>query len=147
MSRISRDEMFMRIAHVVALRGTCNRAQVGAVLVTGNRVVSIGYNGSLPGEPHCDDIGHMIVDNHCVRTVHAEVNAIDFAEEHDWGPGNLFTLYVTHMPCYDCCKKIADSYLSITRVVYDVPYGSLEDQDDKIALLNERGINLAQYSL
>lgn len=99
MSRISRDQMFMQIARVVAQRGTCDRARVGAVLVDSrNKVVSIGYNGSPHGEPHCDEEGHLLFNNHCIRTIHAEENCFD-------GIGYMngrYTLYVTHYPCEKC---------------------------------------------
>jgi dCMP deaminase len=70
------DTYFIRIAKEVSSRATCNRAAVGAVIVKDNRILSTGYNGSPAGEPHCLDVGCDIVDNQCVRTVHAEANAI-----------------------------------------------------------------------
>lgn len=122
--RISRDEMFMRIAHVVAERGTCPRAKVGAVLVDKyNRIRSIGYNGSPPNKPHCEDVGCDIQDGHCKRSIHAEINAIKFARfltgpyEYDIG----YTLYVTHRPCDNCKEQIIRNG-RIQRVVYDIPY-------------------------
>ncbi len=70
--RPSWDSYFMKIAEDVALRSTCDRAMVGAVLVREKHIISTGYNGSPAGLEHCDDIGHLMVDGHCVRTVHAE---------------------------------------------------------------------------
>jgi len=74
------DEYFLTIAEVVSRRSTCPRARVGAVIVSlDNRILATGYNGSSLGEPHCDDVGCLVVDGHCQRTLHAEVNAIAFA--------------------------------------------------------------------
>lgn len=134
MSRISRDQMFMEIAQIVAKRGTCDRAQVGALLIINGRIVSIGYNGSKPGEAHCDDIGHKYVNGHCIRTIHAEINCIMFAYDYVVnvtradGSCRDATLYVTHLPCDNCCKYIADHnardypYFKIKRVVYGKAY-------------------------
>lgn len=81
--RPSWDEYFTGIAEAVAQRATCNRAKVGAVLVSADhRILATGYNGSAPGEPHCIDVGCDVVDDHCQRTQHAEVNAVAFAARH-----------------------------------------------------------------
>lgn len=78
--RPTRDENFMHIAQVVAERATCPRASIGAVIVSAeNRILSTGYNGAPPGEPHCADVGCDVVDDHCQRAIHAEVNAVVFA--------------------------------------------------------------------
>jgi deoxycytidylate deaminase len=70
------DDYFMDIAFQVAKRGTCDRARVGAIVVRERRILTTGYNGSPAGLPHCDDIGHLMIAGHCVRTLHAEQNAI-----------------------------------------------------------------------
>ena len=74
--RPSWDEYFMQIAQVVATRATCDRRHVGAVIVRDRTILSTGYNGSIRGLPHCDEVGHLMEDGHCVRTVHAEANAV-----------------------------------------------------------------------
>ena len=151
MSRISRDEMFMKIAEVVATRGTCDRAQVGAVLVSHNRVISIGYNGSPPGEPHCDDVGHLMVDGHCVRAIHAEVNCVNFAVMFHTDTA-ICDLYVTHLPCINCCRFIRDnnkhyfSHVHIAKVIYDIKYGD-SDIEERINTLKEGGVTLEQFNL
>jgi dCMP deaminase len=70
------DTYFMNIARDVAERSTCPRASVGAVIVKDNRILATGYNGALPGEPHCTEVGCLMVNNHCERTIHAETNAV-----------------------------------------------------------------------
>ena len=67
---------FMNIARQVATRSTCDRKHVGAVIVRDRTILSTGYNGSIRGLPHCNDVGHLMESGHCVRTVHAEANAI-----------------------------------------------------------------------
>lgn len=79
-SKISWDDYFLNLAVAVSKRGTCPRAQVGAVVVDKkNRVVAVGYNGAPSGRPECRDVGCDIVDNHCKRAIHAEENAITYA--------------------------------------------------------------------
>jgi len=77
--RISRNQLIEEIVKLVARRGTCKRSQVGCVIERDGRIISIGYNGSPPGAPHCTDVGCLMVDEHCVRTTHAESNAIAWA--------------------------------------------------------------------
>lgn len=132
MSRMSRGEMFMEIAHIVAKRGTCDRAKVGAVISHKGRIISIGYNGSKPGEPHCDDIGHDLVEGHCLRTIHAEVNAINFAEEilANTKEKLIVELFVTHLPCKKCCEYIAFINQTSSRIkIKSVIYGHIYPRD------------------
>jgi dCMP deaminase len=113
--RISWDEYFMNIAIQAATRSTCDRKHVGAVIVRDKTILSTGYNGSIRGLPHCDDIGHMMENGHCVATVHAEANAIIQAAKH----GTMINgadIYVTASPCWDCFKLIANS--GIKRIFY-----------------------------
>lgn len=113
-NRISRNQMFMEMAKVVAKRSTCDRARVGAVLVDPlNHLISMGYNGSPHGEPHCDEIGHLLNDGHCIRTIHAEENCIShaFIVPHD-EIDTPFTLYVTHYPCIKCQAMLYETCMS-----------------------------------
>lgn len=113
------DLYFMRIASVAASRATCPRKRVGAVIVRDRRVLSTGYNGSIAGQPHCTEIGCMMVDNHCERTIHSEANAIVQAARNgvniDGG-----TIYVTASPCFNCFKLIAGAGLK--RIVFGELY-------------------------
>ena len=76
MTRVGWHTYFMNIARQAATRSTCDRKQVGAVIVRDKTILSTGYNGSIRGMPHCDDVGHQMESGHCVATVHAEANAI-----------------------------------------------------------------------
>jgi len=106
--RIEWHEYFMMIAEQVATRSTCDRKHIGAVIVRDRTILSTGYNGSLRGAAHCDDVGHDIDNGHCVRTVHAEANAIAQAAKNGVAI-NDSELYVTASPClacFKCCIKV-----------------------------------------
>ncbi len=113
------DTYFLRIALVVGERSTCDRAHVGCVLVVDKRILTTGYNGSPAGQEHCDDIGHLFVDGHCVRTIHAETNAIIQAALHGVSTKGA-TCYVTHYPCLNCTKALINA--GISRLVYETAY-------------------------
>lgn len=135
MSRANWDNYFMDIAAVVATRATCNRKHVGAVIVRDRTILSTGYNGSISGTPHCNDNNHMIENNHCIRTIHAEVNAIAQAAKNGVEI-NDSTIYVTASPCWNCFKVIANC--GITRICYSEFYN-----DDRIFwVAQEIGIKL-----
>ncbi|MCX7612514.1 MAG: cytidine/deoxycytidylate deaminase family protein [Ignavibacterium sp.] len=103
--RPSWDEYFLKLAMLASERATCPRMHCGCVLVKDRFVLATGYNGSLPGQPHCDDVGCLIVDNHCVRTNHAEMNALIQATRHGVNVVGA-TAYVTNMPCTNCAKAL-----------------------------------------
>lgn len=109
--RPSWDEYFFKIAEMVASRSTCDRCHVGAVIVKNKVILSTGYNGAPRGLPHCDDIGHEIIDGHCIRTVHAEANAIAQAARNGASVDGSH-IYLTNSPCYDCFKMIVNSGIS-----------------------------------
>ena len=139
-TRVSWDEYFMNIAIQAATRSTCDRKHVGAVIVRDKTILSTGYNGSIRGLPHCDDIGHMMENSHCVATVHAEANAIIQAAKH----GTVINgadIYVTASPCWDCFKLIANS--GIKRIFYYEFY-----RDERIiTIARQAGIILKQVAM
>ena len=99
---------FMNIARQVASRSTCSRKHVGAVIVRDKRILSTGYNGSIRGLAHCDDAGHMMDAGHCVRTVHAEANAIVQAAANGVAIDGA-EIYITASPCWNCFKLVANA--------------------------------------
>ena len=114
-ARTSWDEYFMEIARQVASRATCDRKHVGAVLVRDRIILSTGYNGSIRGMPHCDEVGHLMENGHCVATVHAEANAVlQAARTGVRIEGSA--LYTTASPCWPCFKLVANA--GILRIVY-----------------------------
>ena len=112
--RLPWDEYFAAQALLISNRATCKRAKVGAVLVKDHKVVATGYNGSVSGTEHCLDHDCLMVEGHCVRTLHAEVNAILQGAERGIPKG--FTAYVTHFPCLNCTKQLLQ--VGCKRVVY-----------------------------
>jgi dCMP deaminase len=132
------DEYFMQITFQVARRSTCPRAAVGAVIVRHKRILTTGYNGAPAGLPHCTEVGCLMVNGHCVRTLHAEQNAIIQGALHGVDVSGS-TLYVTHQPCLTCAKMIINA--GIVRVVYAGQY------PDQIArgFLEEAGVELNRF--
>ena len=106
-TRSSWNEYFMKIAEQVATRSTCDRKHIGAVIVRDKTILSTGYNGSLRGAPHCDDAGHDMENGHCVRTVHAEANAVAQAAKNGVRIDDS-EIYVTASPCLTCFKLVAN---------------------------------------
>lgn len=104
-SRQSWDSYFLGLAHEVSKRSTCARLKVGAIFVKDTRILSTGYNGSLPGRPHCDDVGCTVHEGHCISSVHAENNAICQAAQHGVSLKDSW-LYVTHLPCLGCYVNV-----------------------------------------
>lgn len=128
--RASWDEYFMRIAVEVSSRATCDRKHVGAVIVRDKSILATGYNGSIRGLSHCDEDGHMMEDGHCVRTIHAECNAIIQAARNGVRIEGA-TIYVTASPCWGCFKMIANA--GIARIVFGEFY-----RDERIFRFSER---------
>jgi dCMP deaminase len=114
-SRVSWEHYFMNIAREVASRSTCDRKYVGAVIVRDKTILSTGYNGSIRGLAHCDEVGHEMENDHCVRTIHAEANAIVQAARNGVQIDGA-EIYITASPCYNCFKMIANA--GIQRVYY-----------------------------
>jgi len=117
-------QYFLTIAETVATRATCPRKHVGAVVVLNNRILVTGYNGSMAGMPHCEDVGCDIVDNHCQNVLHAEVNAVAQAARNGIRLEGA-TCYCTLSPCWSCFKLLVNA--GIKAIVYQEFY-----RDDRI---------------
>jgi len=118
------DLYFRDIANMVGTRGTCNRGHSGCVIVRNKQIVSTGYVGAPAGMDHCDDVGHYIVKGHCVRTTHAEQNAIVNAAKNGVSTDGS-TLYCTMVPCFACAKMIINA--GIKKVIADYDYHDSKD--------------------
>jgi len=105
----------MNLAVQAAARSTCPRKSVGAVIVRDKAILATGYNGSLRGLPHCTEVGCLLENDHCVRTVHAEANAILQAAKHGVRIEGA-DIYVTSSPCWNCFKLVANA--GIERILY-----------------------------
>ncbi|MGE5403151.1 MAG: deoxycytidylate deaminase [Ignavibacteriales bacterium] len=103
--RPSWDNYFLKLAMLVSERSTCPRMHCGCVLVRDKQILSTGYNGSIPGGEHCEDAGCLIVDNHCIRTIHGEMNAILQCSSNGISTAGA-TAYITNMPCTNCAKAL-----------------------------------------
>jgi dCMP deaminase len=140
MVRVSWEEYFMNLARQAATRSTCPRKHVGAVIVRDRNVLSTGYNGSLRGAPHCDEVGCLMENGHCIRTVHAEANAIIQAARHGTRLDGA-EIYVTASPCFSCFKLIVNA--GITKVYY----GEFYRDERVLAFAAELGIELRHLDL
>lgn len=146
MERLGRDEMLLQIAEVVAQRGTCSRAQVGAVIAREGRVLSTGYNGAPAGMPHCNhsctcsahrrSLIRDMLDEHlpecpasptgCEIAVHAELNAIAYAARYGI-PTDRASMYCVYSPCPNCTFAIINA--GITQLFYRREYRRTEGID------------------
>ena len=136
-NRKSWKEYFMEITNLVATRSTCDRAFVGCLLVNDeNRIVSTGYNGSVKKNPHCDDIGHKMRDNHCIATIHAEINALLYCAKEGISVKDC-TAYVTHFPCLNCTKALIQA--GIKKIYFQNDY---RVDEYAMELLNINGIEI-----
>lgn len=137
---------FMKMAQDASTRATCDRKHVGAVIVNSEKhIVATGYNGSIPGAKHCDEIGHMMIFDpqtnreSCVRTVHAEANALVQAAK----SGNKVsggTIYTTASPCWPCFKLIASAGIKT------IVFGELYKDDRLFTFAKDAGIELVDLS-
>jgi len=117
------DDFFIEVMEAISKRATCDRGRSGCVITKNNQLLAAGYVGSAKGDDHCDDVGHLMqkrlnpdgsVSEHCVRTIHAEQNAICQAAKNGTAISGA-TLYCRMTPCLVCAKMIINS--GIKRVV------------------------------
>lgn len=141
MERISWDQYFMAQSHLLALRSTCTRLMVGATIVRDKRIIAGGYNGSVSGSIHCIDEGCYVIDGHCVRTVHAEANALLQCAKFGVPTENA-DIYVTHFPCLQCCKQLIQS--GIVTVYYAEDY---KNHPYAVELFAEVGVKTKKVEL
>jgi dCMP deaminase len=139
--RIDWDQYFMNIATQVSVRSTCDRKHVGCVIISPNRsILSTGYNGSVSGLDHCDDVGHMMEDGHCIRVVHAEQNAIAQAARNGVRLEDGIC-YTTASPCWICFK------LLVTAGIKSIKYLEFYRDNKIFAAAEEIKIELVQVML
>ena len=136
------DEYFMKIREAVSLRATCGRGRAGCVITKDNHILSTGYVGAPSGLPDCDEVGHLItkstIENddsgelydHCVRTLHAEQNAIAYATRNGVALEGS-TIYISMEPCPVCARLIIAS--GIKRVVCEKRYRTADYTRDMLA--------------
>ncbi len=130
----------MNLAIQAATRSTCPRKHVGAVIVREKSILSTGYNGSIRGAPHCTEVGCLMENDHCVRTVHAEANALVQAA-HNGVRLEGAEIYVTASPCFNCFKLIVNAGIRT------VLYGEFYRDDKVLAFAKEAGIRMEHLGL
>ena len=137
--RPSWDEYFMEVANAISKRATCDRGRSGCVIARDKQILVTGYVGSPKGLPHCDDVGHQMrkvlhedgsVSSHCVRTVHAEQNAICQAARQGISIDGA-TLYCRMTPCRTCAMLIINC--GIVRVVCEMKYHAGDESEEMFA--------------
>ncbi len=135
--RLEWDEYFMSIALLASQRSPCSRLHVGSVIVQNNRLISMGYNGYIPGAPHIS----RVQDNHEQSIIHSEINAISDCAKRGVSL-NGSKIYITHYPCINCFRSIAAC--GINEVIY------LEDYNNNLIveeLANDSGIKINKLSI
>lgn len=123
-------------------RGTCDRLRTACVIVRDKQVIGAGYNGSPHGMPHCDDVDHLMIDGHCLRTLHAEANAILHA---DYTRLSGSTAYVLNTPCFHCAKLLVGA--GVSQVFYLAPYANSHGQEQLSTLSKDSGVEFTQVDL
>lgn len=139
--RMPWNQYFMLQSVLLSMRSTCPRLFVGALVVRNRRIIAGGYNGSVAHESHCIDVGCLLRDGHCLRTIHAEMNALTQCAK--FGVQTEGTeIYVTHFPCLQCTKLIIQA--GISKIHYKKDY-----RNDEYAyeLIEKSGIELDQVDL
>lgn len=121
MERPNWDELFIALAVLGSSRGTCDRLRAGCFLVKNKRIVGAGYNGSMANTSTCDEVGHDVLKGHCVRTLHAEQNAL----ANSWGDLHGATAYITATPCLGCVNELGQR--GVSRIVYAGHYDNKDD--------------------
>jgi len=139
-SRVSWERYFMNLAIQAATRSTCPRKHVGAVIVRDKTVLSTGYNGSIRGAPHCTEVGCLMENDHCVRTVHAEANALVQAARNGIRLEDA-EIYVTASPCFNCFKLIVNAGIRT------IQYGEFYRDDKVLEFAEEIGLKLVHLGL
>ncbi|MDR2907267.1 MAG: cytidine/deoxycytidylate deaminase family protein [Bacteroidales bacterium] len=147
--RPSWDDYFMELTRAVAQRATCNRGRSGCVIVRDRQLLVTGYVGSPKGLPHCDEVGHLMkktihedghITEHCVRTVHAEQNAICQAARRGIALDGA-TLYCKMTPCRVCAMLIINC--GIKRVVCEFKYHAGSESEQMFA---DAGVELEFFN-
>jgi len=139
------DQYFIGLIDQIGTRATCDRGKSGCIVVKDKRILCTGYVGSPPGLPHCDDVGHLLkkvideegnISQHCVRTIHAEQNAICQAAKYGL-PLDGTTLYCTMEPCRTCAMLIIS--VGIKKVVAKQRYHAAQETHE---LFKQAGLEL-----
>lgn len=140
-NRIPWNQYFMSQSLLLSLRSTCTRLAVGATVVRDSRIISGGYNGSASGDEHCEEVGCYLEEGHCMRTIHAEANALLQCAK--FGVATQGSeIYVTHFPCLQCTKMIVQA--GISKIYYMNDY---RNHPYAVKLLNQNNIECLKVDI
>ncbi len=129
--RLEWNEFFWLEALFYSVMGTCDRLRIATLIVKDKRITAAGFNGSLPGRPHCDDVGHHMVNGHCERTRHSEKNSLTNAVDKD--SLKDAEAYILGIPCLDCIKDlVGNGVKNINFLVGTKKTDSIYSDRDKI---------------
>ena len=130
------------IALMYSTRGTCDRLRTACVIVKDKRLVGAGYNGSAHGLPHCDDVGHLLIDNHCERTLHGEDNAILNTPREDLKGASA---YIVGTPCIRCARMLVNSGVKVVNFLGE--YANSRGKEYMEELEKNTDVKFIQYQL
>jgi dCMP deaminase len=134
--------VFMLSTVMHSVMATCDRLHVGASFFKDKRLRGFGYNGSPTGMDHCDDVGHILVDNHCVATNHAEANAVtNTPREYHRGADVI----ITYTPCIDCLKDLIEA--GVARIHYLADYKNAKGGSLLEEMAKKAGIEIIRHNL
>jgi len=136
------DNFWFTLALIYSTRGTCDRLRVACLIVKNKRLAGAGFNGSPHGQPHCDDVGHLMIEGHCERTLHSEENAIINTAREDLRDA---TAYVTATPCYRCTKMLINS--GVKKIYYMGFYGNSRGREHIEELAKTSGVEMVHFDL
>ena len=140
-TRLKWDDFFLLLSLIYSSRGSCDRLRVACILVKDNKIVGAGYNGSVRGLPSCDEVGHLVIEGHCLRTIHSEKNAIYNSVADLKGA----IAYINATPCIDCVKGLLQK--GVEKIIYVGSYSNSKGSEDIQKLCSEgQKINMVQVS-
>lgn len=142
MSRPDWTSFWFTVALMYSTRGTCDRLRTACVVVKDKRLVGAGYNGSPHGAPHCDDVGHLIIDGHCERTLHGEENAVlNTAREDLRGAA----AYIIGTPCIRCARLLVTA--GVVEVNFLGEYRNSRGKEYLAELESATGVHFIKHDL
>lgn len=136
------NSFWFLLALMYSSRGTCDRLRTACIIVKNKRLVGAGYNGSPHGLPHCDDDGHLIIENHCERTLHGEENAILNTQRADLKGASAFVICT---PCIRCAKILVNA--GVKQINFIGEYSNSRGKDYLTELSRLSGVEFNHYDL
>lgn len=133
----TRSMVFLASIALHSIMGTCDRLRTACGIVKNKRLRGVGYNGSVTGLPHCDDVGHLMEDNHCIATRHGEANAISNTDRQHLNGGQAIVIAT---PCINCIKDLAEA--GVQEVVYVGSYSNARGKDRLESIAQQKGMAL-----